>query len=469
MKFNALPEGLEFSIIPKNKLPSDLRFEAQFFKQRYIAEDNSLSRFAMETVGTFAYVTDGPHGYHEVDEQSPIAMLTAKCASDWFANREGADTIAQWVDDANRRSSLRANDIILSTRGSVGNCALVIPENLPANIDQDVARIAINANTDVIPAFLVAYLNCRFGRDHIVRHASGMVQQGLSLAKVRAIPIPLLSAELQGAVGDVVFGALGLRRSAFSGQLHAERVLLCAFGLDEWTPPDPLAYAVKSSEVFASGRLDAQFYRPKYDDVQARLEATGSGIELGHILTLNARGRQPQYAEGGLPIINSRHVRTNRVVLDEDNRFGIEEGSPIIIQDGDVLLNGTGVGTIGRAAPYLHTVRALPDNHVTVLRTDAIDPIYLSVFLNSPLGQLQIERHIKGSSGQIELYPGDIAKFVVWDAPDETQQRVRNAILAAFDDERRAEDLLNRAKRAVEIAIENSEADALSFLDEEEA
>jgi len=43
--------------------------------------------------------------------------------------------------------------------------------------------------------------------------------------------------------------------------------------------------------------------------------------------------------------------------------------------------------------------RALPDNHVTVLRAEAADPIYLSVFLNSQLGQLQIEQQIKGSSG----------------------------------------------------------------------
>jgi type I restriction enzyme, S subunit len=82
------------------------------------------------------------------------------------------------------------------------------------------------------------------------------------------------------------------------------------------------------------------------------------------------------------------------------------------------------------------------------------------------LGQLQIERHIKGSSGQIELYPGDIAKIVIWDGPEHIQQDVRSAVLAAFDQERQACDLLDRAKRAVEIAIEDSEVAALRFLDE---
>src|SRR5258708_7410444 len=99
----------------------------------------------------------------------------------------------------------------------------------------------------------------------------------------------------------------------------------------------------RSANVLASGRLDAQFYRPKYHHVQAKLKDTGRAIELGRALHLIARGRQPQYAEDGLQVIISKHVRTNRVVLDDDNRLATEEGSTLVIQDGDVLLNGTGV------------------------------------------------------------------------------------------------------------------------------
>ncbi|RYE70707.1 MAG: restriction endonuclease subunit S, partial [Oxalobacteraceae bacterium] len=181
------------------------------------------------------------------------------------------------------------------------------------------------------------------------------------------------------------------------------------------------------------------------------------------ILTANARGRQPLYDETGLPVLNSKHVRANRVIL-EDNRRASEAGSSVKIRKGDVLVNGTGVGTIGRAAAYLHDEPALPDNHVTVLRAARIDPVFLSAFLNSPLGQWQIERHIKGSSGQIELYPQDIARIVVWDAPAEVQCLVRDTVLSAFAAQHRAKALLDAAKRAVEIAIEDSEVAAMAYL-----
>lgn len=129
-------------------------------------------------------------------------------------------------------------------------------------------------------------------------------------------------------------------------------------------------------------------------------------------------------------------------------------------------MNGTGVGTTGRVAPYLHQQEALPDNHVTVLRSDKVDPLYLAVFLNSVLGQLQIERQIKGSSGQIEIYPDDIAKIVFWDTPKEIQRAVRDAVQTAFGTERRAADLLDATKRAVEIAIEDGEPAALAYLNQ---
>lgn len=48
------------------------------------------------------------------------------------------------------------------------------------------------------------------------------------------------------------------------------------------------------------------------------------------------------------------------------------------------------------------------------------------------------------------------------------QQAVREAILSAFDEERRANDLLEAAKRAVEIAIVDGEPAATAFLDQAE-
>jgi type I restriction enzyme M protein len=151
----------------------------------------------------------------------------------------------------------------------------------------------------------------------------------------------------------------------------------------------------------------------------------------------------------------------------EDMRFADPEETNILIEEGDLLLNGTGVGTIGRAAPFLRVSKAIPDNHVTVLRATGIDPVYLSVYLNSRIGQLQVEKFLKGSSGQIELYPSDIAEFLIWRAPVAIQRSIRQAVQVAFDEEHLAASLLEVVKKAVEIAVEQDEGVALRFLKQE--
>jgi hypothetical protein len=451
------------AVVAKSAVLADDRFDAQFFKKAYLAEDQALHRHSLEIIGSFAKVTDGPHGYHEVDENSPVAMLTARSAADWFATRVGTDTISAKTHGANMRSSLAVDDIILGTRGTVGNCALVSQDILPANIDQDVARITLTGDAPVKPAFVAAYLNCRFGQDHIVRHSTGMVQQGINLAKVRNIPIPVLSVEFQDKIHQLVTGAWDTRKQRDKAQQTAEAMLIDALGLGGWSPPEPLTYIRSAAAVRAAGRYDASYFAPRYDEAEARVVATGQARRIGDgLASLVKRGSQPLYADSGLPVINSRHVRTNRVLLSDDNRLAAP--SRVQILKGDVLVNGTGFGTIGRAAPYMDADPAVPDNHVTVIRPIGVRPLYLSAFLNSQLGQLQIERMISGSSGQIELYPKDIESIYVWVADDAIQLEIEQQMRESFACEAKAQSLLTTAKRGVEIAIEDSEAAALAFL-----
>jgi len=237
-------------------------------------------------------------------------------------------------------------------------------------------------------------------------------------------------------------------------------------GLQDWSAKRALTYTANSKELFSSGRIDSQFFRPTFKVMFDRLASLGNSIPLGGILDVNRRGKQPTYSDIGTPVINSKHVRKNKVVL-TGNRYAEVSENSILIEQGDVLINGTGEGTLGRAAPYLHVQSSIPDNHVTVLRSKQIDPIYLSVFLNSILGQLQIERHIKGSSGQIEIYPTDIEQIVVWIAPDKIQQSIRRSILSVFQSENLSARLLEIAKKSVEIAIEHNEIEALNYLNRE--
>ncbi|MFA6287284.1 MAG: restriction endonuclease subunit S [Opitutaceae bacterium] len=205
-------------------------------------------------------------------------------------------------------------------------------------------------------------------------------------------------------------------------------------------------------EIIPTARIDAEYFRPRFDGLIGRVQQQSNHMKLGAVLAFCERGEQPIYDEIGLPVINSKHVQVGKVLLSDDNRLGIVDEDSPQIHKGDVLINGTGVGTIGRVAPYMHDTDALPDNHVTILRahTDSgFDPLFLSIQLGGSVGQLQSEQHTRGSSGQVELYPQDIRKFWVWRGSPAFQTAVRVFVEQAYALREKAPAFLDAAEQAL--------------------
>jgi len=73
---------------------------------------------------------------------------------------------------------------------------------------------------------------------------------------------------------------------------------------------------------------------------------------------------------------------------------------------------------------------------------------------------------ITGATGQLHLYKRDVRKFFVPIIPDPEQKRFETLTREVAAARARARALLNKAKHAVEIAIEGSEAAALRYLKE---
>lgn len=354
-------------------------------------------------------------------------------------------------------------DIVLTKGGSVARIGLVTQN---AAVSRDLIFINSSKLPEEEQTFLYLYFQTDFCNRWLIRSSSQTAQPHLTITLVRNLPILKASLAFKIKCVQLVRESYKKRQEYLSDYQKAEQTLIHTIGLEDWQPPKPLTYELKARDVFTTGRLDAEHFKPQYARLEAHIRATESFAFLQSLLIVNERGAQPDYADSGFPVVNSKHVAIGDVKLDDDNRHAIGKPNSTMIKYGDVLMNGTGMGTIGRAAPYLHHYEALPDNHVTILRPQEgiIDPIYLAVFLNSLAGQYQVKKWFRGSSGQIELYPDDISRFIVWIAPDDIQQSIRKAVENAFAAQRQARNLLDLAKRAVEIAIEENETTAMEFL-----
>jgi len=388
-------------------------------------------------------------------------MLTARSARGWFADATNADPVAKWVDDANKRSSLQVNDLILSTRGTVGLCAVVDEDALPANIDQDVARIAV-VSKSANSRYLLAYMNSRYGQDWMERNQSGMVQQGLSLAKVRDMPVPLMDKRTQHRIASVAESAkaqLDLSRDLYA---QAEDLLLSELGLKDWQPEEPLTYEATSTDAFAAGRLDAEYFQAKYATLEHHLESNGVCRRLHHFAEVT-KGKTLPYSTEGVPVIRSGDLSD---ISDSSCFLKAEPSADMFyLARGDVLISSIGFGSIGKVQVFDRPEPHATVSEVTIIRQSALNPYFLAMFLQSIGGQLQIERYITGATGQLHLYPRNVSQFLVPTADADFQKQCEEAHVQAAEARDESKALLEKAKRAVEIAIEHGEEAAGQYLD----
>jgi type I restriction enzyme S subunit len=162
---------------------------------------------------------------------------------------------------------------------------------------------------------------------------------------------------------------------------------------------------------------------------------------LHAVCQLICRGVSPAYIEnGGVAVLNQKCVRDHVVSFDLGRRHNAAEKkvSPDkYLRAGDVLVNSTGTGTLGRVAQLRTTPiePAIVDSHVTVVRPK--DGLFYPEFFGYALVAIeeQIQEGGEGCGGQTELARSKLANDfrVSFPVDISTQQRIVTLLDEAFD------------------------------------
>ena len=106
------------------------------------------------------------------------------------------------------------------------------------------------------------------------------------------------------------------------------------------------------------------------------------------------------------------------------------------MQDGDIVINSTGTGTLGRVGYYqsydnYEKLSLVPDSHVTVIRSfEDINKFYLYAFIKA--NQRELEKKGEGSTNQKELKPATLKEMLVPIPSYIEQKKIKVAIKKAF-------------------------------------
>ena len=156
---------------------------------------------------------------------------------------------------------------------------------------------------------------------------------------------------------------------------------------------------------------------------------------LGCVCDYLHRGKSPKYGTAQvLPIIAQKCNQWDKIYTDRclfsDLSFIDKYTEEQYLQKGDIIINSTGGGTVGRTGiieDYLFEKypKYVADSHVTVVRGNILlTPRFIYYYLISPVIQTGIEERCSGSTNQIELGTSTIYNYLIPVPPYKEQLRI---------------------------------------------
>ena len=299
-----------------------------------------------------------------------------------------------------KRATPQGGDIIITREAPMGEVGM-IPDGITCCLGQ--RMVLLRANPDICDNYYLLYsLQSKYVQHQISwSEGTGTTVSNLRIPHLEQLKIPYLPLSKQRQVSSIL--------RCLEEKAEQNRVI-----------NDNLQQ--QAAAIFRSWFVDCAPFGGKAPD-------EWENVTLEDITALVSRGITPKYADDTDQIvINQKCIRNHTIDLSLARTH-----TPKIINEkwlrfGDLLINSTGDGTLGRAAQVWFQPKNLTvDSHVTIARP-AKENLIFYIGLWGILHEKEIESLHTGSTGQTEL-PRDRVKAMELLLPDnETLDRFNGLI-----------------------------------------
>ena len=365
-----------------------------------------------------------------------------------------------YTDSADELTEI--GELLFVRVGDVGDSSVVTPTSANSTVSDNVLRLKVKG---INPFFCSVFFNSTVGQTYFKRVFKGTSQGLISRENFRDILIPQFSEKFQNAMEFFCLEADSLHEQSILKCSEAEKLLLAELNLAEWQPKNQLTFVKNFSDTERANRFDADYFQPRYDDIVNAIKNYPGGWEtLGNLVQLKDTIFKPA-SDTEYRYIELANIGANGEITGCMSARGQDLPSRArhLVRAGDVIVSSIEGSLESIALIPVEYDGALCSTGFHVIRSDVLNAETLFAFLKSRAGQLQLK---KGCSGTIltAINKVEFRKAVLPRITDEKQAEVERKVTESFDLRRQSKHLLECAKRAVEIAIEEDEETALNWL-----
>ena len=378
------------------------------------------------------------------------------------------------TDEKMKSTRLKSGDVLINIVGAttdvIGRTSLIIDNFPKVNITQAMAFCRIKQNI-LKQEYLFVFLQTYYGQIQVQRLARPTGQYNLNLDEVGKIIIPKLDNNFQLHIKNFVKTSYQKLEESKTLYKEAEELLLKELDLLDFKPSEKNIATKSFKESFGtSGRLDSEYYQPKYDELVAHIKKTKFD-KLGNIVNIK-KSIEPgseAYQEEGIPFIRVSNVTkfgiTDTEIHLSKSMFTEKDLKKLYPTKDTILLSKD--GTVGIAYKIKNETDIITSGallHLSIKRDDVLAE-YLTLVLNSLIVQLQAQRDAGGSIIQ-HWKPSEIEEILIPIIDNSIQSKIEEKIKKSFELKEESKQLLELAKRAVEVAIEKNEDEAIKIINE---
>jgi len=464
-----LLEGLEVTEVnlSESLANKDIRMDSAFYTKRPKKNPRLMYKKIGDILKSSQYgisvsMNEDKKGY-QIYRMNEIHNMLCDLSVDKYADISAAEF---------RKFELKNRDVLFNRTNSfewVGRTGIYYQNDAE---EKTFASYLVRFNPDehvVLPEYLTAFLNSKQGVWDVKRRARQSINQtNVNPEEVKEIEIPILPMDFQKQIRERFEKANKSRILSQSLYQQAEELLLETVGLKNFSPSTKSTNVKSFKESFlGAGRLDAEFYLPKYEEIENRIKQNSQVVPLGNVLLKIDTG---EYSENyykkdsmkGLTFyIRSTNIKDGLIEID-DNYFVPQSAFQKISRKGDIVTARVGsIGVFGTIREELAGA-IYSDNVLCFNLPDTYIPEVYTLLFNTTYYFELIDKLARGSVQQ-RLNQETLKDLTIPIIDFKIQQEIADLIEESFTLRLESEKMLAEAKEMVEKEIEKGNINNLQL------
>lgn len=464
-------DGLEISEIYLSKIrerSTTYRLDSHYYEKKYILLNHKLLSKSHWLLGDIVLKPIQTGHTPSMSISSNYGGEIAFIKTDNLRANYIATNFSDYLSNEGNREILRTElqekdiltTIIGATEDVIARTALVLQEHLPANINQNIVQIRIN-DSIALPEYINIYLNSTYGRDYL-RYLSRQTEQvNLNCQEVSSVVVPKVTIGFQDNIRKCVSKAYQLQQEANREVEYADVLLKKNINIENKNLSSITSILLTNS-LKETGRLDAEYYQPIYENIENQIDCTNTIITSCEIRDENFTPKENELYQ----YIELANVDSMGGISTVDKIHGKELPSRArrLVKTGQVIISSV-EGSLQSCALITEEFNnALCSTGFYVLDSEKYNSETLLVLFKSEAIQALLKKRCSGTI-LTAISKEEFEKMPLPEVDGITQNAIKEKVQESFRLRRKSKELLDIAIKAVEMAIETDEQTALSWLD----